>query len=343
MFGRLPDKISREKIKKSKHAKNGKFHNVYPTVQMTAENGFLCAMADFLFVRHPDRKPGKPLSAVKTDLKSLSKNQDMMIWFGHSSYFIQLNGLHFLVDPVFSKSASPVPFYISAFKGTDIYRPEDMPDVDFVIITHDHWDHLDYPTILKIKDKTKRFITGLGVASHLRRWGVDKDKISELDWDESVSFNETNIDCLLARHFSGRSVFSNRTLWASFLIKTADYKLYIGGDSGYDDHYKEIGDKYGGVDLALLECGQYDKNWREIHQFPEQTVRAALDLQAKAVFAGHNSKFCICNHPWFDPLTNIVRLSKEQPFLLLTPKIGEVVNLQETKPALSAWWEGKIP
>lgn len=342
-FGHLPDKISREKIKRSKHVKNGKFHNMYPTVQMTAENGLLCAIADFLFVRHPNTKPKKNLPAVKTDLRSLDENRDLMIWFGHSSYYIQLNGLRFLIDPVFSKRASPVPFKVVSFKGTDIYRPEDMPEIDFILITHDHWDHLDYPTVLKMMKKTKRFITGLGIGSHLRHWGVENNKISELDWNESVSFDGISIDCLPARHFSGRSIFSNRSLWVSFLIRSSDYKLYASGDSGYDNHYGDIGNRFDGVDLALLECGQYDKNWREIHQFPEKTVQAAQDLRAKRIFAGHNSRFCICNHPWFDPLLKVSDLAEKNNLTLLTPKIGEVVNLREMTFSFDQWWKDVLP
>ncbi|MBQ4399972.1 MAG: MBL fold metallo-hydrolase, partial [Alphaproteobacteria bacterium] len=171
----------------------------------------------------------------------------------------------------------------------------------------------------------------------LRYWGYDNDKITELDWDESADIKGGKIHCLPARHFSGR-LFECRTLWASFLVETKDYKLYIGGDSGYDDHYKMISEKFGGVDFALLEAGQYDNNWRYIHENPEEFIQSATDLKAKRVIPVHNSKFCICNHPWYEPLDKISELALITDLDVNTPKIGEVVNLRKNQQ-FSAWWK----
>ncbi|MBR1777232.1 MAG: MBL fold metallo-hydrolase [Alphaproteobacteria bacterium] len=338
-FGHLPDKISQEKIKNSPHYKKGKFQNITPTVQITSDEGALSVMADFLFKKHLDQKPKKNIPAVKTDLKTLDKNQDLLVWFGHSSYYIQLSGFRFLIDPVFSQNASPIPMNVVAFKGATLYTAKDMPSIDFLIITHDHWDHLDYPTIKQLKGSVGRFVVPLGIGSHLRHWGIETDRITELDWNEKELFPAGEIDCLPARHFSGRSIFPSRTLWASFLINTPEYKLYIGGDSGYDGHYKQIGDRFGGVDLALLDSGQYDKNWKEIHQHPAEVLQAAKDLQTKRLFAGHNSKFCICNHAWYDPLERISELAVKEQFALITPKIGEVVSLRGQTQSFDQWWK----
>ncbi len=213
-----------------------------------------------------------------------------------------------------------------------------MPSIDYLIITHDHYDHLDYETILALKPKIKHVVTGLGVGSHLRYWGYENEKITELDWNENYRADGVEIYCLTARHFSGR-LFANRTLWASFLVDINGFKLYVGGDSGYDEHYKMIGDKFKAIDFALLEAGQYDQNWRYIHEMPEEFMKAAKDLRAKRVMPVHNSKFSICNHPWYDPLDRISELNEKVKLNIVTPKIGEVVNLNHLTQKFDTWWK----
>ncbi|MBO4519945.1 MAG: MBL fold metallo-hydrolase [Alphaproteobacteria bacterium] len=337
-FGHLPDEISQEKIKLSPHQKDGKFRNIHPTEKMTGQGGFFSTMYDFYFGDHPDTKPDKKIPVVKTDIKSLDLNRDALVWLGHSSTYFQLNGKRYLVDPVFSENASPLPHNVVPFKGTSVYSADDMPEIDYLIITHDHYDHLDYETITALKPKVRNVITGLGVGSHFRHWGYDDKIIRETDWNESVDIGNGKIHCLPARHFSGR-LFSNRTLWASFLIETQKFKLYVGGDSGYDDHYKIIGEKFGDVDFALLEAGQYDKNWRYIHEMPEEFIKAAKDLNAKRLLPVHNSKFSICNHAWYEPLDRISELSANTDLNIATPKIGEVVDLRDSSQRFSAWWK----
>lgn len=339
MFGHLPDEISMAKIKKSPNCKNGKFSNLHATPQMTGKGGFFATMYDFYFGNHKDKIPDKALPAVKTDLKKLNKNEDLLVWFGHSSYYIQLHGVRYLVDPVFSNNASPIPHNVVPFEGTDIYSADDLPEIDYLIITHDHYDHLDYETVKKLRPKVKAVITGLGTGSHLRRWGYENNIIHEMDWNETFSTNDGEIVTLPARHFSGRSLFPNKSLWASYLINTPNYKIYLGGDSGYDDHYKTIGNKYKDIDLALLDAGQYDKNWRYIHAHPDEVLQAARDLGAKRIVPIHNSKFSICNHPWYEPLEKVTTRGENENFAVLTPKIGEVVRLSDKSQKFSRWWK----
>lgn len=337
-FGHLPDAVSMTKIKKSPHQTNGIFQNIHPTEKLTGEGGFLGIMWDFYFEPHPNTTPNKVMPAVKTNIKNLDINKDLLVWFGHSSYYFQLDGERFLVDPVFSDNASPLPHNVVPFAGTNIYTADDMPKIDYLIITHDHYDHLDYQTILALKPKVKNVITGLGVGTHFRYWGYDDHIINELDWNETLNFDGLQIHCLPARHFSGR-LFSKRTLWASFLIETKDYKLYIGGDSGYDDHYQIIGDQFNGVDFALLEAGQYDKNWRYIHEMPEEFIKSATELKAKRILPVHNSKFSICNHPWYEPLDKISALAEGTDLNINTPKIGEIVDLKNNAQPFTRWWQ----
>ncbi len=337
-FGHLPDAISLEKMNSSPHYKKRRFHNLHRTQQMTGNGGFFSIMWDFYFGSHPHTKPNQNIPALKTDLKALNKNDDLLIWFGHSSCYFQLGGKTFLVDPVFSCNASPLPHNVVPFKGTNIYTTDDIPEIDYLIITHDHYDHLDYETVTKLRPKIKNIVTGLGVGSHLRYWGYDNRIITELDWHESININSCGIYCLPARHFSGR-LLSNRTLWASFLIEVGDYKLYIGGDSGYDDHYQTIGNRFKQIDLALLEAGQYDKNWRYIHEFPEEFMQAAQDIKAQKIIPIHNSKFSICNHPWYEPLDKIETLNRSIGLNILTPKIGEVIYLRASNQPFCQWWK----
>ena len=338
-FGALPKGKSLERIQKSSHYKLGKFRNLEPTRQMTGDISPLSIMSDYFFGSHPDTKPKHPVPAVKTDLNNLTADKNVLIWFGHSSYFAQLHGKKFLFDPVFSKTASPVPFNVVAFDGTDIYKPEDMPQIDYLIITHDHWDHLDYPTIKKLKPTIGKVITGLGNGAHFRRWGFDEAKIIELDWNEKFSAENLEIYCLPARHFSGRGLTADKSLWASYLIKSDDYKLYAGGDSGYGLHYKEIGDKFGQIDIALLDSGQYDKNWKYIHEQPHQVIQAARDLNTKNLLPVHNSKFTISNHLWYEPLEILSGFEDKENFQILTPKIGEPVNIDSAKYRFDKWWK----
>jgi L-ascorbate metabolism protein UlaG (beta-lactamase superfamily) len=237
--------------------------------------------------------------------------------------------------------ASPVSFFNKPFKGTDVYKPEDIPEIDYLIISHDHWDHLDYNTVMALKDRIGKVICGLGVGAHFEYWGFDKEDIIELDWNESASLNNGfKVYCLPARHFSGRGLSPNQSLWASYLIETPTQKIYIGGDSGYDTHYAEIGKQFGNIDLAILENGQYDKDWRYIHLLPENIIRAFKDLNAKKLFTVHHSKYALGNHPWDEPLKNISSFAERDSINLILPMMGEKVNLNDSIHAINKWWEG---
>jgi L-ascorbate metabolism protein UlaG (beta-lactamase superfamily) len=340
-FGKIPSGSRLEQIKNSVNYKDGKFQNLHETPQITSDKGYLRIMIDFLFKKKERLHPEIALPVVETNLHELDKNADVLVWFGHSSYLLQTGGIRILVDPVLSGAASPVSFFNNPFKGTDIYKPEDMPDIDYLIISHDHWDHLDYNTVMALKDRTKKIICGLGVGAHFEYWGFDKDKIIELDWNENAVFEEDfTVHCLPARHFSGRGLSPNQSLWSSFLLETSSHNIYIGGDSGYDTHYADIGNRFPDIDLAILENGQYDKDWKYIHLLPEQILSAFKDLKAKRLLTVHHSKYALGNHPWDEPLKNIVSYSERDSINLLQPMIGEVTNLNDSTYNINKWWEG---
>lgn len=326
-FGRTPRGERLERIKNSPHYKDGEFQNLHSTVLMTTQRGRMGAMWDFLFKKQEGVRPEQALQVVKTDLKNLPRDENLLVWFGHSSYFIQADGKRILVDPVFCM-ASPVSFANKPFEGTDVYRPDDMPDIDYLVITHDHWDHLDYQTVMQLKNRVGKVICPLGVGEHFEYWGFDKERLVELDWFEDATLNENFlIHCLPTRHFSGRFLKSNQALWASFLIETPSQKIYMGGDGGYDTHFAEIGKKYPGIDLAILENGQYNEDWKYIHTMPAYLSRAANDLKAKKYLTVHHSKFALAHHPWDEPIKNAMKLKSVDSLNVLMPTIGEIVLL----------------
>jgi L-ascorbate metabolism protein UlaG (beta-lactamase superfamily) len=264
--------------------------------------------------------------SVKTDLRGLDPSKNLIVWFGHSSYLIQVDGKRILVDPVFFK-ASPVSFINRAFPGTKIYKPEDMPDIDYLVITHDHWDHLDYKTVKRLRHRVGTVICPLGVGSNLEYWGYPLGKIKEMDWYEDSSDSSFVFHCLPTRHFSGRGLTPNKTLWASYLLETPSMKIFIGGDGGYDGRYLRIWKKFPGIDLAILENGQYNQSWKYIHTMPEYLDREVHELGATSVMTVHHSKYALAMHPWDEPLKNELKLAQDTTIHVLIPTIGKPMKI----------------
>ena len=237
----------------------------------------------------------------------------------------------------------PVSFINKPFKGTEIYTPEDIPEIDYLVITHDHWDHLDYNTVIKLKDRIGKIICGLGVGENFEHWGFDKDRIIELDWHENVILdNGFIINCLPSRHFSGRSFSRDKTLWSSYMIQSPTKNIFISGDTGYDSHFAEISKEFPQIDLAIMENGQYNQAWSNIHLMPDHLVQAAKDLHGKRLMTYHNSKYALSRHRWYEPLENISDANERDSLNLITPMIGEPVYLNDSLQSFSKWWKGFI-
>lgn len=340
-FGKSPEGERLQRISKSANYKEGAFQNLSYTPQLAEGYTMPGIMYSQFFKGNKKRVPVDTIPSIKTDLLSLPADKNLLVWFGHSSYYMQLSGKKILVDPVFSGNASPLPGTMKAFTGTDQYTVEDLPAIDYLFISHDHYDHLDYETIIKLKSKVGRVICGLGVGSHFEHWGYDSTMVFEKDWHESIVFDSTfTVHVTPARHFSGRGFSRNNTLWCSYVLQCDSLKIYIGGDSGYDTHFAEIGNKFGPFDLAIIENGQYNEAWRYIHTLPQETVQAAVDVKAKRLFPVHNSKFPLANHAWDEPLSRVSELNKNTGIPLVTPVIGEVVELGNPKQAFTQWWAG---
>ena len=341
LFGKAAEGARLERMKKSPHFKDGVFQNINNTPAVTEGYSTLGIIADKLFTNYPRLTPVDSIPSQKVDLLKLPIDSNVLVWFGHSSYFIQLDGKRILVDPVFSGNASPIPGTVVAFKGTDRYKVEDLPNIDYLILSHDHYDHVDYETLIKLRAKTQKVICGLGVGADFEEWGYKPENILEKDWNETIDFGGGFfIHTTPARHFSGRGFTRNNTLWMSYVLQSPTMKIYIGGDSGYDTHFAEIGKKFGPIDLAVLEDGQYDVKWKYIHLQPAEVLKAAKDLNAERLFPVHSSKFVLANHPWDEPLTKITALNKTTKIPLVTPIIGEFVYLKNDKQVFRQWWVG---
>jgi L-ascorbate metabolism protein UlaG (beta-lactamase superfamily) len=335
-FGKAPSGERLSRIQQSSNFKKGKFQNTVNTPTFPEGYTFWGELWKQVFKKYPRRKPIDVIPAVKSSLK----DDNILVWFGHSSCFIKVDGKTILIDPVFSDNASPLPGTVKSFKGTDIYTVADLPDIDYLLISHDHYDHLDYKTALALKNKTKKVICGLGVGAHFERWDYPADKIIEKDWHEKVTTDSGFIIFTEpARHKSGRGFKQDNTLWMSYLIQTSTMKIYYSGDGGYDTHFAEIGNKYGPIDVAILENGQYDSAWHYVHLLPEEVLKAAQDLKAKRLLPVHHSKFALARHPWDEPLIKITALNKAFNIPLLTPMIGEQVHLHDTSQIFRQWWK----
>lgn len=347
-FGALPSGQRLARIEQSPNYRDGRFQNLIPTATQTEGVGFGEMMAEFL--RKKERlNPAQALPSIKTDLAAFSTGRDSsslvpeaLVWFGHSSFLLRLGGKNILVDPVFSDHASPFFFTTKAFAGTSLYSADDLPDIDYLLISHDHWDHLDYPTVRALKGRIGQVVCGLGVGAHFERWGFPADKIIEGDWLERVELEPGLVlHFMPARHFSGRGLRWNRSLWTGFVLETPERRIFYSGDTGPGPHLADIGRRFDGFDLAIIEDGQYDPQWAYIHLSPEEVAQAARDLKARALWPVHNGRFSIANHSWDDPLIRLAKARQEGDWHLVTPIIGEVVDLNDLGRDFKKWWEGR--
>lgn len=340
-FGTEPKGKRLERMKQSRLYKDRQFHNLSHTPSLAEGYSMSKVLYDFFIAKKdPLLKPLKSIPAIHTDLKTLSEEEDVFIWMGHSSYYIQTDGVSFLIDPVLSSYGSPFKFFNKAFTGSDIFKPEDIPAIDYLVITHDHFDHLDYPTVKAIRERVGKVILPLGVGAHLEKWGYREDQLIEDEWGaDSDLKNNIKITFTPARHFSGRKMKRNNTLWTSYVLETPTKKIFLGGDSGYDSHFKMIGEKYGPFDYAIIENGQYNAAWKYIHALPEEVIQASIDVNARHIIPVHSSKFALALHAWNEPLKKISSLGKEKNLNILTPMIGEKVDLNTSENKFKAWWE----
>lgn len=327
-------------LESSSNYKDGKFQNLEETPMMHPDTSYFNVMREFM-KKDESREPESELETVQFDKEAFLEpsNEIKVVWFGHSTVLLNIKGLIVITDPFFGERASPVSFMgTKKFSYSNDVKVEDLPEIDIVLISHDHYDHFDKKTIKKLNSKTASFIVPLGVEKQLLKWKIEEDKIIELDWWQQFKVNkELLVTMTPARHFSGRGLVRNKTLWSSYVIEAYGKRVYFSGDSGYGKHFKEIGDNFGPFDLTLLECGQYNESWAYIHMNPKETFLANKDLKGKKMLPLHWGKFKLSLHPWTEPIELLIESSNGNYIDILTPKIGELASINDSN-SFNYWW-----
>jgi L-ascorbate metabolism protein UlaG (beta-lactamase superfamily) len=335
-----------ESVAKSDHYKDGKFVNTTPVPSSAAKS--LRILKRIATEKSVDNIPDRPLPMVKVtrvQLEALSTDRVHIVKLGHSSILAKVYGEYWLFDPAFAERASPF-----SFTGPKRFQPtpikiQDLPRIDRVFISHNHYDHLDKSAISKLAHTDAKFYVPLGIDNDLRKWGVNPNNITAMDWWQEQTENMTNnlpltIAFTPSRHFSGRGLNDrNLTLWGSWVVKVPEVSLYFSGDSGYFDGFKKIGEKYGPFDIAMIETGAYSKkSWPNLHLLPEQSVQAHIDLGGKIMLPIHNSTFDLAFHPWFEPLNRVTKEANATGVKVTTPIVGQIFTTTD-QPITHRWWE----
>lgn len=318
--------------------RNGRYHNTEASRQLGVAGG-LKTLLRYVTGKSPRTTPDGPVPIQPLTREALRNAPDQSLWrLGHSTVLLRLDGRFWLTDPVFAKRASPF-----RFAGPKRFHPapiglHDLPEIEAVILSHDHYDHLDHDAILAIQDRVGCFVTPLGVGDRLIAWGIPPARVLQLDWWEETRIAGLRLIATPSRHFSGRSPFDkNRTLWSSWVLIT-NVRVFFSGDGGYSDSFKTIGDRFGPFDVTLLENGAYNEAWADVHMQPEQTVQAHIDLQGKRLVPLHNGTFNLALHAWTEPMEQVTAIAAQRGVALGTPRFGERFDIRN--PAAGhAWWQ----
>jgi len=339
-MGGNPEGVHMDRIKKSPQYNISKeqFQNPKDTPLYTGKRSWIDMFIDFLF-NGEERRPKQKLPEDKSTLDKLAIKSDEVrfIWFGHSTILLEIDGKRILIDPIFSQYASPIPGIAKRFQPP-VFDIDKIDNIDIVLISHDHYDHLDHKTIAQLKGQDIQYIVPLGVGTHLRYWGIDDKRIIELDWWEETLFQGLKFTAAPSQHFSGRGISNgNSTLWASWAVQGNEQNIYFGGDSGYSEHYKEIGKRLGPFDLTFLENGAYNLEWKFVHQLPEEGVQANIDLRGKAMVPIHWGMFDLAIHSWYEPILRVTKEADSKGVRIIAPKLGQLISTRE-EYMQKAWW-----
>jgi L-ascorbate metabolism protein UlaG (beta-lactamase superfamily) len=293
------------------------------------------------FFEKGGREPGAKLPILPFDREAFlaPSNKMKFIWYGHSVLLLRILGKTILIDPMLGDNAAPIsPFPIRRFSENTLDFIESFPEIDLLLLTHDHYDHLDLDSMQLLIPKVKEYYVALGCERHLKKWGIAKEKVTEFDWWNASNFSGIDITFTPTRHFSGRGLSDRaKSLWGGWSLKTDEENIYFSGDSGYGNHFKEVGTKLGPFDFAFMECGQYNKNWHQIHMFPEEAVQAGKDALVHCMMPVHWAGFPLAQHHWKDPIERFVKEAEKQNVAHIYPHLGEVVTYETHTN--SVWWQ----
>lgn len=341
-FGGSPGGELLQRIEASPQYRDGQFVNVVAQTPASLGNYWRYFIAQFR--GQEQREPPSPIPLVPLQANAFMQPAApgmRAAWLGHASVLFEIDGLRVMVDPVFSERVSPIAFAgPKRFHATPIAL-QDLPPIDAVLISHDHYDHLDMPTIQYLAERGSRFFVPLGVGAHLQRWGVAAAQVHDMQWWQSISLGAVTLVCTPARHYSGRDMFDyKQTLWSSWSVLGSQHRIYYSGDSGYASHFDAIGQRFGPFDLTLIKVGAYgpSDSWRDIHMSPEQAVQAHMQLRGATLLPVHWATFNLALHAWDEPIKRTLRAAEEHGVKVITPRVGEL--FEAGQPFLSQqWWE----
>jgi L-ascorbate metabolism protein UlaG (beta-lactamase superfamily) len=337
-LGSPPSGARGERVRRSPQFRDGAFRNTVPAHTMPPGSGWQMAR-NVLTGRHKGRPAGAVPVVAPESPGTLSADGLHVVWYGHSSALVEIEGRRVLFDPVWSDRCSPSPLVGPRRLHPAPVALDRLPQVDAIVISHDHYDHLDMATIRALaRVQSAPFVVPLGVGAHLDRWGVPADRIIELDWDESYSVAGLRLTATAARHFSGRAFARDNTLWASWVVAGATRRVFYSGDSGYFDGYAAVGAAYGPFDVTLIQIGAYGDAWPDIHMTPEDGAAAHLDVRGELLIPLHWATFNLAFHDWSEPVDRLWREAKARDIRLAVPRPGERVNVDEP-PAVDGWWQ----
>lgn len=330
-----------QQYQQSENWKNGSFQNLEAT-DMNISLTKLPSVIYKQFLSRNRRSPKHPLLVQPFDKTAfLEKSPDTkIIWYGHSAILMRMNNKSILIDPMLGPDTTPIaPTASKRFSKNTLHLIDQFPDIDLILITHDHYDHLDYASIQKLKLKTKQYFVALGVKRHLVSWGVRPELITEVDWWQTNNLDNIKITYTPTRHFSGRGLTDRqKTLWGGWFFETGNEKIWFSGDGGYGNHFKEIRKRLGPIDFAFMECGQYNDDWHNIHLFPNEAVKAAIDAGAKKAMPVHWGGFDLSyQHSWKDPVNDFLQSAQKHQLDYSLPRLGEMFTIQDELK--QKWWE----
>lgn len=337
-FGGKVNSENTARYEKSKNWKDGKFENLLETkMEFSFQEMPKLLYKQFFDTKGRNPKAPIPIETFDKEAFLAASDEPKFIWFGHSVLLLRWMNKTILIDPMLGPNASPIaPFATKRFSENTLDLIDQFPEIDLLLMTHDHYDHLDLDSIQKLKSKTKKWFVALGVARHLESWGVQAGDIQEFDWWDNADFEGIHFTFTPSRHFSGRGISDRaKSLWGGWVMKSEKHNLYWSGDGGYGDHFKEVGEKFGPFDFGFMECGQYNEQWHQIHMYPEECVQAGKDAGVKKALPVHWSGFALAQHHWKDPIKRFTQAAEKETLEVSTPQMGAIITINTPT---TSWW-----